>query len=228
MAKDKELDKTETDNSRMSMDVLSGDEKFPDPSENAINAVSAKLEEKAAIEENSEEEKPKLKKDGTVAKKRGRKPGVKSGDSKLHNPREPKQAAEHTEVSSLYAAQVTSGILEQMQVMLISKDFQYSPIEREGNIKAWEATFDHYGGVQLTPPQALMLSHAGIIASRFGTSSETKSKLGLVKAWAKNKISKFKNRKNKNALSDTGANDERENNVREKESKEPEKTDGKK
>lgn len=215
------------------MDNLTENEIFPEVSENAIEAVKAKqneIEQENSVEINQEQEKPKLKKDGTPAKKRGRKAGVKNQEkpqAEFHNPREKTTTQKPQDigaVSSIEAVKVVSGILESMQVHLISSDFIYNEVERDLNVKAWANTFDHYGGVNLTPPQALALNHASIILSRVGTSNETRTKLQLVNSWFRNKIAKFRNRKkDKNAYTDIRSDYERENDIRSEKSSESQK-----
>jgi len=80
---------------------------------------------------------------------------------------------------------------------------------------------DYYGGVSLTPPQALALSHLQIILSRaMSEKSKTRAKFGLGLAWFKNKMTKFKFKgKNKNgAHVDSGKDPKRENNTGDKDS----------
>lgn len=221
----------------VSMETLTENEYQPTVSENAINAVTAKENEKIAELEKLEAEGVKLKKDGTPAKKRGRKSknekntsDTVANKSQFVNPRAEKQEngqvqenIEEKLKNSQEAAIFVSGILETAQIKLISKDFEYNKLEREANIMAWKDTFDYYGGVELSPPMRLAMSHGSIIMTRSFNSSETRSKFSLMAAWTKNKFTKlFKGRKH--ALSNTGADASRENDIRKKESESPKKS----
>lgn len=172
----------------ITMDTLTEQENFPEPQQHAIDAFAAKEKAESAVEAPV-----KLKKDGTPAKRRGRKP-----KSEIVDPRRPKDAPQMPDdgtvkVDSTQAAQLVSGMLENMQVTLISKEFIYSDLEREANINAWRDTFDHYGGVSITPPQALALSHMSIILARAAPAkSETRTKLQLAKIWFTHKIAGIK------------------------------------
>lgn len=210
---------------KLSLDDIALAEKFPEVSEHAIGAFKEKeiKAQKEVIQQSVELQKDvKLKKDGTPAKKRGRKSldEKTKTDSAFFNPREANKASAQ-EISSHYAATVTSGIIESVTVAMISKDFQLNDIERVANVKAWADTFDYYGGVSLTPPQALMLNQAGIFLTRFGASKETQSKLALGKAWLKDKYVSFKNRKKKNAQPDNRTDIERKDNASQKVSETP-------
>lgn len=194
----------------ITMDALTEGEAFPEVKENAIEAVAKKQQK----EEEKPSEPQKLNLDGTVAKKRGRKPGQKSA---FKNPRD--KEPEKDGMSSQQAAVAISGIIEGLQVSLISKEFIYHPIERETNQKAWEKTLDHYGGVNLSPPAELALSHIAIISARAMQGQETKTKLSLAGTWFKMKWQNFKNRKSKNgALSDNRENTERKDDLGEEKS----------
>lgn len=196
---------------KITMDLLTEKEAFPEVNENAINAVNEKNQEIEA--ENLEiENDVKLKKDGTPAKKRGRK------KADFVNPREKAQIETPIETSSIYAATVTSDLLEQVSVVLISKDFKLNELEKSTNIKAWSDTFDYYGGVNLSPPAALALNHAAIILSRVQSSSETKTKFQMAKIWLKSKVSKIFKKGNKDALYNSGQDNERENDLGNQES----------
>jgi len=210
-----------TDNNELdslSIDSLTETEAFPEVNEAAMTAISADREEKA-IDEKIEET-VKLKKDGTPAKKRGRKPN--SEKKPFYNPEEKQEKTgdQNPLVSSEYAATTVSAMFENITVRLISSEWELSPTERVMNVNAWRDTFDYYGGVTLTPPQALALSHLNIILTRI-PKPETQSKFSLFKAWLKVKI---QNWKNKNALPDNRTDIKRENDTGEKEgSKHPRK-----
>jgi hypothetical protein len=207
-------------NSSVTMDDLSGEEIFPEVQEHAIAAVQAELGEENVSQIDTseykigEDGKPLYNKDGSLKKKRGRKSG-----SVLNTP-DKKETPPEQEISSIGAATVVSGVLEQMQVVLISDDFVYSTLEKKTNIDAWASTFDYYGGVNLTPPQALALNHAAIILARAGK-EKTQTKFVLLKAYVSHKFGKFKFWKKKNAHVDNRADSIGENDMGEKESGQP-------
>ena len=205
----------------LSMDDLTGADVFPDVQEHAVQAAV----EKAAVEKaefaKAETQNITYNKDGTPRKKRGPKP---KGEKNFKNPRDIKAAQNIAPmVDSSQAAVVISGILEQMQVTLISDEFKYQTMERDLNVLAWKNTLDSYGGMELTPPMALAISHGAIILSR-ASQPKTKTKFEAAKIWFQLKLQKYQEKKKgaKNALSDRGANVEREIDVREKESKKSE------
>lgn len=210
------------------MDALVADETLPEVQQPAIDAfnekAAAEKQEAAALEAQG----VKLKADGTPAKKRGRKSNAEKG---LVDPRAPKaKSAEEIEAEqkaqdSLEAAAVVSGILEQLQVVLISDEFKYEEIERVNNIQAWKDTFDHYGGVSLSPPARLAMSHASIIMTRaMRPKSKTQEKMALAKVWIVNKFSRVnvkfwqKKKDNENARTDNRADDVGQDDVRGEES----------
>ena len=204
------------------MDALTSAEAFPEVKQNAIDAVKASQAEAPKPTENVT-----LKKDGTPAAKRGRKPkdeNAQATQKKFYRPGDdkPTGAAQLQTISSEHAAKMASGTIEGLGVALLGPDWKYHEMERAANVQAWSDTFDYYGGVQLSPPQMLMLSHGAIILQRFTTSETTRTKAGLAKAWFKNKIANLKGRK-KNALSDSGSNTERKDDIRKEEIAEPKK-----
>lgn len=224
----KPLDNVPAATSGPSMDDLTQGEVFPEVKQNAIDAVAQANAEKLKEQQENIAAGVKLKKDGTPAKKRGRKAGsTLAGEPKpqgeFYKPSDNAKAqpAGTVSVDSIYAATVTSGIIEQATIKLISPKFELHDMERQGNIKAWKDLFDASGGVHLTPAQAVMLSHASIIGTRLATDNETKNKMRLFGAWAKLKISGMKN-----ALSNRRKNSKRQDNVGEEKSGEPEKTSG--
>lgn len=83
-------------------------------------------------------------------------------------------------------ASVTSKLLEQMQMKLISDAFRYDPTESENNINAWLAMYDSVGGVKLSPAGELFLSHTAIIVARSREKDTVDAFSNL-----KNKIIKF-------------------------------------
>lgn len=222
---EKPIDKEQVTN----MDALTQGESFPQVQQHSIDAFTDKAAKEAA-EKVAQAPTVKLKKDGTPAKQRGRKAGVKVEGSGLRDPRmTPSPAALSTPVDSTAAATTISGILEQMQVMLISEDFRYEQIERENNVAAWRKTIDSYGGITISPVQELIISQASIILARVHK-PKTQTKITLAKAWLSDKISNFKKRKEKakedkeNALSDSREDAERKIDVREEESAKPKKS----
>lgn len=163
---------------------------------------------------------PQYTKSGNLKKKRGRKKASGSrpqSNSSLNLGIEPEKEIPK-ESESMGTAVTVSGLLEVAQIKMISEEFKYNEIEREVNIKAWCETFDHYGGVDLSPPQKLAMSHAQIILARAlsgGEKSETRAKFKMAGIWLKQKVSKLSiKRKNKDgALSDSGENSKRKNNA---------------
>lgn len=202
-----------------SMEQLTLGETFPEVSETAIAAVAeSKADDAAEQAQEAETENVKRNKDGSIAKKRGRKAGQTNAQSTFYNPNvkpETKQAPETPASQSFPSAVVVSGVLERLQMAFISDEFEYTETERNINIGAWSATFDYYGGVNLSPPAILALSHAEIIMTR-ATKSKTQTRFALIKAWFADKFAKIRGKKN--ALSDSGENVKRENNLRNEES----------
>lgn len=218
---EKKLDTEEKETAApvVSMDALTSDDVFPDAQPHAIQATQEKMAQEKAEQEKQAQENVTYNKDGSVRKKRGRKPNA---EKKFINPRDKKAAETASDIlkaDSTQAAQIISGMLEQMQVTLISDEFEYNQMEKDLNILAWKDTLDYYGGLQVSPPMSLVISHMGIILSR-AQQPKTQTKFGLIKAWFANKIAQRKKKKeNKNALSDSGQNNERENDLRKEESK---------
>lgn len=209
---------------KVTIDDLSNEEVFPTPSEFAIEAHTAKINEENFKEAEKAKEKVKLNKDGTSRKKRGR---PRKSDKKEENKQEassfknPNDVIEEKVDTDLNSAIVISGLIENTSVGLISKDFQYSEIERATNVAAWHETIKHYGGYELHPVTALAASHMSIIFTRLQKSEESKTKFKMGGLWFKSKIVKFSKlfkRGKKDALSNTRENNERENNASEKES----------
>jgi hypothetical protein len=199
--------------SNISMDDLSENEVFPEIKENAIEAVKAQKAEEKQEADKLELEGIKLKKDGTPAKKRGRKPHDEKSAFVM-----PQGVNQPIVSPSMEAGILTSALLEQLSVGLISDDFVLSEFERQSNIKAWVDCYDHYGGVKVTPPMALVMNHMAIVFTR-AQKEKTQTKIALVRAWFKNKVANFKNKKgDKNAHTDSRANDVGENDLRKKES----------
>lgn len=208
--------------STVTMDSLTIDEELPDVQPHAIKAVKdAKNEtiEQAKkdlgfdpeIHATNADGTPKLTKAGKPQKKRGRKSGSVLNAKKKQEQAQP----EITEISSMEAGVVVSGLLEQLSVKLISDEWAYNEVERAGNVTAWAQTFDQFGGVQLSPVQMLLMSHAQIILTRI-PQPKTKTKLGLIKAWWQHKKASW--RKKKNAHTDNRADAVGENDIREEES----------
>jgi hypothetical protein len=202
------------------LDDLTGD--MPEVKENAIAAMEAARGDalkKAqangfdpAVHVTDAAGNPVLTKSGTFKKKNGRKPGSGS-KSYVHNPEAEKRAAADSQaraVQSEYAARTVSGLLELASVKMLGDEWKLGEVERETNVVAWRDTFDYYGGVNLTPPMALALSHATIIMTRAGQ-PKTRNKLSLAWAWLKVKFSRNKKVNENGARPDTGANDERKN-----------------
>lgn len=222
LEKNKEEIKIET--KKVTIDDLSNQEIFPTPSEFAIEAHAAKINEENFVA--AEKEKVKLNKDGTPKKKRGRPKKTENIEntektSGFNNPNEKEEIKPDSDLNS---AIVISGLIETTSIGLISKDFEYNEMERATNIAAWHETIKHYGGYELHPVTALAASHLSIIFTRIKSSEESKTKFKIGGLWLKQKFSnltKIFKRGKKDALSDTRKNNERKNNVREKESEEP-------
>jgi hypothetical protein len=173
------------------VEELIAEETFPEVQPHAIEAYNEKkeAEEKTAV---SEDKEVKLKKDGTPAKKRGRKPKSEINDPRASkNKEEPAQLADI--IDSTNAARTVSGILEGMQITLISEEFTYNDHERNQNVEAWKAAMDHYGGVKMHPIAELAASHASIILARATKpKSETQTKFGMIKGYFSLKLAKLK------------------------------------
>jgi len=203
----------ETIDGGLSMDSLTAGEVLPEVNQAAVDAVRASEAEEAAAAKKLAESAPYgLKKDGTPAKKRGKQ---KQGEKPTHAPLNLSGVAP-VERKSLPAAITVSALLEQMQVALISPEFKYSDMEKQGNIEAWEKTFDHYGGVKIHPAMELAMSHASIIATRAASGQETKTKFAHIKVWLS---SKFKRKDKKDALSSDRPDAERKDDIRREENK---------
>lgn len=198
----------------LDMDSLTSAEVFPSVSENAIAAVEARQEK--AAKEAATPEPVKYNKDGSIAKKRGRKAGQETKKDGFKNPRE-----ETPKFDNTGTAVTISGILEGMQATLISKEFTYTDAERAFNVMAWKGALDHYDVGELHPLATLGFSHAQIIVSRAVGGTETKTKLQKLALSAKEKWFKFRGRKN--ALLDSRKNNERENDMGKEESSKPKK-----
>lgn len=217
-------------NKPVSMDDLTAGEAMPEVRENAIEAVQSQkqIEMAAAKADGFDPDIHMTDGQGQPIKTKGgayrKKPGVKKSGSKSVVNTGQKSAkeiqaqmeAEKTEAENLQSAVVVSGILENLQMKLISEEFKYDDLERRTNVENWKATFEHYGGVNISPPVALAMDHATIILKR-SQMKETSSRFALAKTWLKNKFS-FIKRKRENALSDSGQNVERKNDVRKEES----------
>lgn len=204
--------------SSFDMDDLTENEALPEKNEAAVDAVRAAESEEAAKAQ-AEAQNPApygYTKAGKPAKKRGRKGGESvAGAPKPLNLGGASQQMPN-ERPSLPAAITISTMIEQTQVALISKDFVYTDMEREGNIIAWEKTCDHYGGIKIHPVAELAMSHIAIISARAAASSETQTKLALFSAWVK---TKFKRKGKKDARASSGADAERQDDIRGKEDK---------
>lgn len=184
------------DAAHTSMDSLTQAEEFPRPDEEAIAAITAQNAEKPmpendgqifdpAIHRVGDDGKPSVTKTGKFRKKTG---------LKFIRPEDKKKEEVKTgipEISSKDAAIVTSGLIEQISVKLIGDEFNYNEMERNSNVQAWERTYDHYGGVNLSPPAALALNHMSIILAR-STQPQTISKMKLFGAWIKSKMTRKK------------------------------------
>jgi len=212
----------------LSMDSLTQNEELPDVQPHAIDAIKSAKNDQVEqakkelgfdpeIHATNSDGTPKLTKAGKPQKKRGRKSGSVLNAKKKAETAQP----EITEISSMEAGVVVSGLLEQMSVKLISDEWAYNDVERAGNVTAWAQTFDSFGGVKLSPVQMLMMSHAQIILTRI-PQPKTKTKIGLIKAWWKHKKSKWRNKKN--AHTDNRKDAIGENDVREEEGAQPTKT----
>lgn len=220
-----------TDNKTLD-DLATGE--LPEVKQNAIDAIHDVAQEKAKEENNSKPDgfdpeihatgddgKPQYTKTGKLKKKRGRKKGASNSTLNLGNPEKEKEEFEQR-LSSLETATTISGMLEMAQYKMISNEFIYSEMERTANIQAWANTLDYYGGVNLTPPQTLALSHMQIILTRaMSEKSKTRAKFGLGMAWFKNKFANLRSKgKNKNgAHVNSGENSIGENDASNKDSK---------
>lgn len=190
--------------SNLTMDDLTKEETLPEVQENAIAAVQASIEQTA--QENAVDEAAPYgrKADGTPKKKRGRKAGEKSQSQAKVEPQKAFNfgekvekaggdiAAAIAELDSTEAATLASNFIEGLTVATISKQWMLEPKERDKNIEAWNKAFNYYGGVNLSPPLALVGNHMNIIVKRAFTDSETKNRMTLGWAWLK---TKFKRRK---------------------------------
>jgi len=223
---EKPIDKAPTESvapESVTIDALTETEQFPEVQEHAVSSFEQKQAEILTQEKQAaalESAGVKLKKDGTPAKQRGRKPNAqKQTAGVLKNPRQNLAQLPPT-VDSTQAALIVSGILETMQVTLISDEFKYTDTERALNVDAWRKSLDYYGGVSVSPPMELAISHAAIILSR-AQQPKTKSKFGLMKAWLSDKVSSYKSQKKKakeNAPANNRTDAIGENDLREKES----------
>jgi len=162
---------------------------------------------------------PKRNKNGSLKKKRGRKKGTTSPSKSTLNIEDKKEELVE-QISSYETAVTISGLLEMAQVKMISDEFLYLEIERCSNIEAWQKTLDYYGGVNLTPPQILFLSHMQIILTRaMGEKNiKTKEKFAYFKTWINQKVKRFSFKKeNKNGShADSGENPKRKDDTGEK------------
>lgn len=214
---------------RVDMDAQTATEEMPDVQEHAIQALQAEKQselDKAKadgfnpeIHQTDARGNPVKTKSGRWAKKRGAKPKdfKRPGDKKQAENDAPKSIS----MDSIESARMVSEMLEGLSVKLIGDEWQLSEAERAGNISAWAATFDYYGGVKISPPAALALSHMQIIITRAGK-PKTASKFKLFGAWMKSKFTFKKSKKEKgesNALSDSRQDVKRKIDVGEKESK---------
>lgn len=213
------------DSEKISMTELVSGEDFPAVQPHAIAASEAKkTAEKQAevIAQASQGPKKRGRKSNAERAAMGLPPSAPKQNLKLPNQQQNVPPAGTVQVDSTSAAVTVSGILEKLQVTLISDDFIYSEIERAQNITAWKNTLDYYGGVSLSPPAALALDHASIILTR-AHKEKTQSKIAQLKTAIAAKYFAWKNRKMKkeeqeNALSDSGQDTKRENNLREEKS----------
>lgn len=175
--------------SDVNMDTLTEGEVLPEVQEHAVAAVM-NAEERASDAEAVDDAPHGRKADGTPKKKRGRKPGstrpFNAGENAQHSAQPPQEAP--LAVSSRAAAEMASGTIEAATIALISKAWRLEKDEREQNIAAWEASFNHYGGVTLSPPLMLVASHLQIVMKRAMSDSETKSRASLALAWVKHKF----------------------------------------
>lgn len=224
MDNDSEHVETPKDVEKSTIDEIAGGD-MPEVKQNAIDAVNLQKDNeiKKAVEVDGfnpdihvvgADGQPQRNKNGSLKKKRGRKKGATNSTLNLKS-EAPKDEALPT-MGSDEAATVISGLLEAAQVKLVSEEFIYSELERIGNIEAWRQTLDHYGGVKLSPPQALALSHLQIIVVRAMTqeNKKTQEKFKLFGTWVKFKMSKItfkKKGKKDGARSDSGEDSKREN-----------------
>lgn len=205
--------------SQITADDLFKDDVHPDVNREAIDAVKSEKESQKNIGVTVGQN-VKLKKDGTPANKRGRKPKDQAHQSTAQKSKvfgQDQKEEIKPNVSSEHAAFVVSGILERMQCVLISDDFIYTEQEKIANVTAWAKTFDYYGGVNISPPQALILDHMGIILSR-ASKPKTIDKITALRVWLSSKLSKIKFWDKKNARTDSRADSKREDDIRKEES----------
>lgn len=227
--KEVESDKT----APVSMDDLTDSEVFPEPQPHAIEAIKKEREKEAMpgaasgapspgkdvfnpeFHATDKDGNPIKNKDGSYRFKNGRKKGFSPQKSVLNAP----QPTPVVDMQSRHAANVVSGLFEQTTIKLIGEEWRLSDDERRSNVQAWEDTFNHYGGVKLSPPQALMLNQGAIILTRVAM-PKTKSKLSLGYAWLRTKMTRNKTPKkddDKNALSDNRKDAIGKNDIREEE-----------
>lgn len=205
MTKELEQENESATNSSLSMDDLTSGEVLPEVQENAIAAVQASIAETQQASENLEDAPYGRKADGTPKKKRGRKAGENApkkssatstqtpfnfGDEQTPAPID--AVIGELKKDSTKAATFASGLIEGFTMATISKAWKLEKDERERNVIAWRDAFDHYGGVDLSPPLALVTDHLMIIQKRALADSDTKSRIQLGFAWIK---TKFKRRK---------------------------------
>jgi hypothetical protein len=214
------------------MDDLTKDEILPDANPEAIAAIDAARKEtleqarnagfNPAIHASKPDGTPVLTKDGKFAKPRGRKAGQFNSAPKKSSLFNDQLQMPIQTVSSEAAAKTISGLLEQASVVLVSDEWKLTDEERKTNVEAWRQTLDYYGGVKLSPPQALVLNHLTIIATR-SFAPKTQTKYQLFKAYLNDKLANLKFWKNKNAHTDRGENDVGKDNVRQEKITSPEK-----
>lgn len=211
-----------------SMDELTAGEIFPKPDEEAIAAIVQNNEAAAqsdlpekfnpAIHATDKHGNPSVTKGGKFRRKKNT--GFINPEIDATKEAEKKAAAEKAAQDSLKAAQVTSGLIEQLSIKLISDDFIYSEFERESNVKAWQDCYNYYGGVNLTPPLELAMNHGAIIIAR-SHKPTVQSKFRQFAGWLKSKLK----RKAKNGThSGSRPDGQRQNNMGAKESPQPAKT----
>lgn len=212
MTKEIENENSAAANSGLSMDDLTAGEQLPEVQENAIEAVQAAIAEQQG-ELNTDDAPYGRKADGTPKKKRGRKAGQQTDNSTTspqskntsqngsfnfgnENQKESSPAIDavigELKKDSTKAAAFASGLIEGFTIATISKAWKLEKAERERNIIAWRDAFDHYGGVELSPPLALVTDHLMIIQTRALADSDTKSRIGLGWAWLKTKFKRKK------------------------------------